>query len=945
MEAVFDHLVLTASNPAQARAYRRQLAEREARGRLAGIGAWHVMEDPGGRRVGSGAATFMALRGLARGRGGAAFVRRSRVLVLHSGGDSRRLPAFAALGKAFVPMPVRDAWGRPAALLDLILADLCEAARRGLEEGEARLVVACGDVYLGMGPAGVSLSGAGIRCVAFRAPYRVAARHGVFVADGSGRVTRVLQKPGREAAAGVRHPGGFLVDSGVFSLEPEASLRVMRGLGASLDGGRAGLLERIACGAAPALDLYQDIPEAALARAGVDRLRGALRGTPLRVSVLPPRRCEFLHVGTTRELLGLPKRLAGARLPAGFARIDADGRVLRDRRERLAVGVRSIPEWLPRRAGLAVLPVGGGRWTALVFGVGDDFKATCESGGTLLGRPLWGWDDGSLWGRGAERTLWSARVWPLGSRREVLRGAAGLCAGKLPRRADRVALASVVRRVDQARLAEMLRDADRAGLLGDLRAGAAVWAMPAPTIAALAGSAAEAGRVSRAAERMARSARADARARWWGVAARVCERWASLRGRGARCGARVFESIARAETGAAMRGVGRPRAALPFGKCVVATAPARIDLAGGWSDTPPMCHRFGGRVVNMAVSLDGGHAVEVSCRRLESPELRVRSVDLGSERVIRSAAALSRFDDARDWTALARGAMVLLGWCPPRDGPTLREWLGGKGGAEVRMHSKVPKGSGLGTSSILGATIVAALARLGGRRPGLSEVMRLTSHLEQLITTGGGWQDQAGGLFPGVKVLTTRAGGAQTPRVERPRAGRFERVLADRGVLYYTGEQRLARDILRSVVGRFVDEDPAALALMADIKGEAGRLGAALRDGDAERAAGCLTRGCELKCLLDPGTITPNIRAMLGEVRPLLTGWCTPGAGGGGYVLLIARSRGARVELERRLAGRRGPAGAGVAAWGVDHIGLRVSVGSVAGASGPRRGVREAARR
>ncbi|MCE7974444.1 MAG: hypothetical protein DYG92_09025 [Leptolyngbya sp. PLA1] len=927
MDPVFDHLVLTASNPAQARAYRRQLKEREGEGRLGGIGAWHVMEDPDGRRVGSGAATFMALRALASERGGAAFVRRSRVLVLHSGGDSRRLPAFASLGKAFVPLPVRDPWGRPVALLDLILVDLCEAARRGLEEGEARLVVACGDVYLGMGPAGVSLSGTGIRCVAFRAPYKVAARHGVFVTDHSGRVERVLQKPGREDSAGLRHRGGFLVDSGVFSLGPETILRVMRGLGAGLRGERAGLLGEIRRGHAPALDLYQDLPAAALATGGADRLRGALRGTALRVSELP--RCDFLHVGTTRELLELPERLETTRLPDGFVRSRADWRVLRDRRARLVVGLKRIPAWLPRCSGLAMLPVARGSWAALVFGVGDDFKTTCEAGGTLLGRPLSGWDDGSLWEHGAERTLWSARAWPVGSRREVLRLGARLCGGHLPRSTSRRALSDLVHRVDQARLANMLHTADRAGLLRDLRAGAPVWEMPAPTIAELAGSAGEARRVSRAAEALAMRAPADARARWWRVAARVCERWESLRHRGARCNERVFESIAQVGTATPSRRVGRPRAALPVGACVVATAPARIDLAGGWSDTPPMCNRFGGLVVNMAVSLNGGHPIEVRCRPLEEPELRIRSLDLGLERVIRSAEATRRFDDPRDWTALARGAVVLSGLCPPSGGPTLRAWLGERGGIEVTMHSKVPKGSGLGTSSVLGATILAALARLAGnarRRPLDAELVRRTSSLEQLITTGGGWQDQAGGLVPGVKVLTTQPGAVQTPRIERLRATRFERMLAERGVLYYTGEQRLARDILRSVVGRFVDEDPAALRLLHEIKGHASELGAAIRAGDAEAAVHWLTCASELKSRLDPGTITPNIRSLLQEGRGLLSGWCTPGAGGGGYVLLIARSRGARARLERQLAERSGPHGAGASVWGIDHAGIRVSV-------------------
>ncbi|PAA92352.1 hypothetical protein BOX15_Mlig005799g2, partial [Macrostomum lignano] len=56
----------------------------------------------------------------------------------------------------------------------------------------------------------------------------------------------------------------------------------------------------------------------------------------------------------------------------------------------------------------------------------------------------------------------------------------------------------------------------------------------------------------------------------------------------------------------AARSVSRPiRPAVPIGHGVTALCPARIDLSGGWSDTPPICWEFGGCVANMAVLVDG----------------------------------------------------------------------------------------------------------------------------------------------------------------------------------------------------------------------------------------------------------------------------------------------------------------------------------------------------
>ena len=90
----FDLIVVTAANDAQASGYRAQLRGESGR--------YLVIPDPGGRRVGSLGATVNALRRILSPKSGQ---RPRNVLVCHSGGDARRTPAYAAMGKAFVPMP------------------------------------------------------------------------------------------------------------------------------------------------------------------------------------------------------------------------------------------------------------------------------------------------------------------------------------------------------------------------------------------------------------------------------------------------------------------------------------------------------------------------------------------------------------------------------------------------------------------------------------------------------------------------------------------------------------------------------------------------------------------------------------------------------------------------------------------------------------------------
>ena len=67
----------------------------------------------------------------------------------------------------------------------------------------------------------------------------------------------------------------------------------------------------------------------------------------------------------------------------------------------------------------------------------------------------------------------------------------------------------------------------------------------------------------------------------------------------------------------------RRSAAPPLGTWVRASCPIRADLAGGWTDTPPITYelRGGGVCVNVAINLEGQMPVVASARRLKDPVL------------------------------------------------------------------------------------------------------------------------------------------------------------------------------------------------------------------------------------------------------------------------------------------------------------------------------------
>jgi fucokinase len=211
---------------------------------------------------------------------------------------------------------------------------------------------------------------------------------------------------------------------------------------------------------------------------------------------------------------------------------------------------------------------------------------------------------------------------------------------------------------------------------------------------------------------------------------------------------------------------------------------------------------------------------------------------------------------------------------------------------------QLPIGSGLGTSSILGATVVRALAGLSGRELDNHALSEAVFQLEQHMTTGGGWQDQAGGIFPGAKLLITGPGLHQRIRVQPvpwSEQGRDE--FCAHMVLYNTGLQRVAKDLLRQVVARYLARETAAVQVLHSIKTLAVEMSYATAEGDWKHLGELLDRHWQLNQVLDPNTTNAPINALLDRARPFIYGAKLAGAGGGGFLMLLARDPEAAAEL------------------------------------------------
>ena len=160
--------------------------------------------------------------------------------------------------------------------------------------------------------------------------------------------------------------------------------------------------------------------------------------------------------------------------------------------------------------------------------------------------------------------------------------------------------------------------------------------------------------------------------------------------------------------------------------------------------------------------------------------------------------------------------------------------------------------------------------------------------------------------------------------IEIPRDAREE--LGSRMILYYTGLQRLAADILQKVVGRYLVREPECLAIVRELKDGAERMRIELGRGDIDVVARTLGEYWSLKQRLDPGSTTPAIESLFARVCDELSGFELPGAGGGGFLLLIAKDAIAADRVRERLGALKPNRTARLYDAAIDDRGLVVMV-------------------
>ncbi|MFA9452973.1 MAG: L-fucokinase [Candidatus Aminicenantaceae bacterium] len=1034
MNTVFhpwDYLIVTASNDSQAEAYRIHLETRRSLGFLSGIKNVLVVPDPGGKRIGSGGSTVQCWmnvlqRELAevsttqKNDPGAwsRVLKELRILIIHAGGDSRRLPAYGPCGKLFIPVPGESDSALGETLFDRLLPVYLELPPP--EQGVGQTVITTGDVLLLFDAQEVRFRSKGITGLGTWVAPEVARNHGVFVTGDSDRVRCFAQKPDpeeQERLGTMNRYGRSLLDIGVMNLDSEIAVRLldMAGAQAEADGTcqwHGPVAEEIE---AVGLDFYREVCCAMGTQAsfrdylrnmhdsGVRLSQGVLQALFEAVSDVPFHahrlsECGFLHFGTMRQLIEsgtelLRRQHSGTQAQACLCmnthrekqaavigspvwvegcRLDAD---LNLEGENVVIGADiDEPLSLPRGACLDMLKgtVRDGKpvWFTRVYGISDNFKSSCGEGATFCGMPIEQWLSSTaasldmLWsgtnqGGNLENILWNARLFPAVSSPSEFRqwlwmlqpDQASDEQKRAWREADRYSADEILALVDQEdfiqrrwtfraeevfhSLRRILRS--REGLsarelafilkgmdLENLRDWLTGFVREA--LRSLGGRNETGGLdrldFSRIIHTLASAVGTldlseigpDIWIRIWPVVLSELTDTEKLKLEDVGLGGGALTSgdpaaWCRQAQDTAFLNLGHtivmstppfsthPRNALRSDEIVWARAPARLDIGGGWTDTPPYALENGGCVINAAVDLNGQPPIQVYVRIIEETEIRITSIDHGTRIIVSSFEELLDYREPTGAFGLAKAALALSGLAPDR-----AEWPPGVqdlssllrkfgGGIELTTLAAIPSGSGLGTSSIMGAALISALARLSGRNLTDRELFHAVLQLEQELTTGGGWQDQIGGSLPGVKMITTEPGLVPDPRIHYVPADVLDPVMNNgQTVLYYTGMRRLARNILRNVVGHYLDRDRSSLNTLSRLHGYPPLAADAMSRKDMGRFGELIDLAWKLNKQIDPDSSNPAVEEILERFRPYMIGAKLLGAGGGGFLLVVCES-------------------------------------------------------
>ncbi len=927
---VWDYVVLTASNDEQAKAYEEQINYRIKLGYLPSASKYAVIPDPDGKRCGSGGATLSVLKYIADKESNTDFSE-LRILIIHSGGDSKRVPQYSACGKIFSPVPRMLPDGRRSTLFDEFIIS-CSGIPARISSG---MLVCSGDVLLLFNSLQLDFFGEGAAALSIKENVETGKNHGVFLGGADGNVKKCLQKQSTQtlySCGAVDKSNNVDIDTGavifsgkmvnsLYSLidtEEKFKKNVNEHIRLSF---YADFLYPLAEDSTLEL-FYKEKPEGDFSPELLnarEEIWNVLHKYKMKLVRFSP--AAFLHFGTTKELLKLVtedienysfldwSKIVNSNCHNGdFAIYNSyiskncnigSGSYIENSdihystvvgKGCIVSGVTLNGEVIPDNTVIHGLKLKNEKYICRMYGVTDNPKENIhldkELDGDLWTTPLFKVCDSME--EAVNATLNGDKSGELLSLKESFNRAD--VTGIIPwedKLNDKITAETIIEAIDtNTPVTEVMKmfpngvskRVEKYLLKKNDRLNENILSEFSQKI-----------RIYFYASKLINSENLQNK----------CF--------GTICNSILFAAVNDAKY--------NPDLKISKNE-VITKLPVRVNWGGGWSDTPPYCLENGGTVLNAAVKLNNDYPIEVTIRKIDDKKIILASTDIGSYREFTDITDLQNCSNPSDAFALHKATLIACGVIPYKENISVSEICKNLGGG-LYMNTRViniPKGSGLGTSSILAGACVKGVFDFFGIDIEDNELYNRVLCMEQLMSTGGGWQDQVGGLAKGIKMITAAPGLKQriccTP-VSVPENAYNE--LDERFALIYTGQRRLARNLLREVVGKYIGADKNALDVLNRIQQVAVLMRFELERGNIDGFAKLLSSHWELSQKLDKGCTNTCIDQIFIAVDDLIDGKMICGAGGGGFLQVILK-KGVTVKmLEDRL--NEVFADSGVAVW------------------------------
>ena len=814
--------------------------------------------DPVGHRLGSGGGTTWLLQEAWRCEKGISFeewLSREKRILIHAGGQSKRLPSYAVSGKVLMPLPVFR-WERGQKLSQNLLSVQLPLYEKMMAKAPDNIhtMIVSGDVLIRATQPLQSIPEADVICYGLWLDASVAKNHGVFVSSRQSPAVlkQMLQKPSVQTLGELQKDHYYLTDIGVWLLSDKAVQLLMA---------RSGANEKTL----HAYDLYSEFGCAL----GTDPTTPDDAISRLSVAILPLAGGEFYHFGTSREMIFSTLRIQN---------------LVNDQREIMHFDRKPHPSIFVQnsKTDISFTEENTNIWIENSH-IGSRWKLTHDH--VITGVPENDWDISLAPGECID-------VVPVGETDYEIRRYhidESVNSNELAERANLRRLFAQREAFQHQNWSAMARNWRHSVFYQLDLADAAIQfqkgniPLPPP--------------LSDDAPLMTRI------------------HDAMFRGDSDKAFALLREGLLSQQNSS----IPLPTRCVADDQIVWGRSPVRIDIAGGWTDTPPYCLMEGGNVINFAIELNGQPPLQTFIRPTHEPRIVLRSIDLGAVEVIETDEQLTDFMHVGSPFSIPKAALVLAGF-------KMQQLEAFGGGLELTLLSAIPAGSGLGTSSILAATVLGALSDFCGLGWDKNEIGRRTLMLEQMLTTGGGWQDQFGGVLGGVKLLQTDKGFEQRPQVRWfPNDLWTQPEYHPCHLLYYTGITRTAKHILAEIVRRMFLNHGEELQLLREMKAHTMEMYEAIQCVDFQRTGLLMRNTWQQNQLLDNGTNPVAIQQLTSLIDDLCLGYKLPGAGGGGYLYMIAKDPEAAARIKQILNENRQNRNARFVEMSLSTKGLQVS--------------------